>query len=55
MSSVSFLLRQSGIVVTLVFSVTATAILSDLWSKEWKTLLLSLQVGSARRLKTLYS
>jgi hypothetical protein len=37
---------QIGIVVTLAFSVTATAILSDLWSKEWKTLLLSLQVGS---------
>ncbi|XP_068172677.1 glycerophosphodiester phosphodiesterase domain-containing protein 5 isoform X2 [Antennarius striatus] len=36
--------HKSGIVVTLVFSVTATAILSDLWSKEWKTLLLSLQV-----------
>ncbi|TKS80536.1 Glycerophosphodiester phosphodiesterase domain-containing protein 5 [Collichthys lucidus] len=35
---------QTGIVVTLAFSVTATAILSDLWSKEWKTLLLSLQV-----------
>uniref|UniRef100_A0A3Q2DXY2 Glycerophosphodiester phosphodiesterase domain containing 4a n=2 Tax=Cyprinodon variegatus TaxID=28743 RepID=A0A3Q2DXY2_CYPVA len=30
--------------VTLVFSVTATGILSDLWSKEWKTLQLSLQV-----------
>uniref|UniRef100_A0A4W6CDV6 GP-PDE domain-containing protein n=1 Tax=Lates calcarifer TaxID=8187 RepID=A0A4W6CDV6_LATCA len=37
-------LCQTGIVVTLAFSVTATAILSDLWSKEWKTLLLSLQV-----------
>lgn len=36
---------QTGIVVTLVFSVTATGILSDLWSREWKTLLLSLQVG----------
>ncbi|XP_051255638.1 glycerophosphodiester phosphodiesterase domain-containing protein 5, partial [Dicentrarchus labrax] len=36
--------HKTGIVVTLVFSVTATAILSDLWSKEWKTLLLSLQV-----------
>ncbi|XP_071374522.1 glycerophosphodiester phosphodiesterase domain-containing protein 5-like, partial [Centroberyx affinis] len=36
--------HKIGIVVTLVFSVTATAILSDLWSKEWKTLLLSLQV-----------
>ncbi|XP_059931933.1 glycerophosphodiester phosphodiesterase domain-containing protein 5, partial [Gadus macrocephalus] len=36
--------HKIGIVVTLAFSVTATAILSDLWSKEWKTLLLSLQV-----------
>ncbi|KAJ3590949.1 hypothetical protein NHX12_008897, partial [Muraenolepis orangiensis] len=36
--------HKIGIVVALVFSVTATAILSDLWSKEWKTLLLSLQV-----------
>lgn len=38
---------QTGIVVTLAFSVTATAILSDLWSKEWKTLLLSLQVSQS--------
>ncbi|XP_029923336.1 glycerophosphodiester phosphodiesterase domain-containing protein 5-like [Myripristis murdjan] len=36
--------HKIGIVVTLVFSVAATAVLSDLWSKEWKTLLLSLQV-----------
>ncbi|KAF6732352.1 Glycerophosphodiester phosphodiesterase domain-containing protein 5 [Oryzias melastigma] len=36
--------HKTGIVVTLVFSVAATAVLSDLWSKEWKTLLLSLQV-----------
>ncbi|CAK6979859.1 LOW QUALITY PROTEIN: glycerophosphodiester phosphodiesterase domain-containing protein 5 [Scomber scombrus] len=36
--------HKTGIVLTLAFSVTATAILSDLWSKEWKTLLLSLQV-----------
>ncbi|KAJ4935312.1 hypothetical protein JOQ06_016848 [Pogonophryne albipinna] len=36
--------HKTGIVVALAFSVTATAILSDLWSKEWKTLLLSLQV-----------
>ncbi|XP_058490270.1 glycerophosphodiester phosphodiesterase domain-containing protein 5 isoform X2 [Solea solea] len=36
--------HKTGIVVTLAFSVIATAILSDLWSKEWKTLLLSLQV-----------
>lgn len=37
---------QTGIVVTLAFSVTVIAILSDLWGKEWKTLLLSLQVRS---------
>ncbi|XP_061574803.1 glycerophosphodiester phosphodiesterase domain-containing protein 5 isoform X1 [Cololabis saira] len=36
--------HKTGIMVTLAFSVTATAIMSDLWSKEWKTLLLSLQV-----------
>nr|XP_020499138.2 glycerophosphodiester phosphodiesterase domain-containing protein 5-like [Labrus bergylta] len=36
--------HKTGIVVTLAFSVIATAVLSDLWSKEWKTLLLSLQV-----------
>uniref|UniRef100_A0A8C5HMY9 Glycerophosphodiester phosphodiesterase domain-containing protein 5-like n=1 Tax=Gouania willdenowi TaxID=441366 RepID=A0A8C5HMY9_GOUWI len=36
--------HKTGIVVTLVFSVTATAVMSDLWSKEWKTLVLSLQV-----------
>ncbi|KAG9338695.1 hypothetical protein JZ751_025363 [Albula glossodonta] len=30
--------------VTLAFSISATAVLSDLWSKEWKTLLLSFQV-----------
>ncbi|XP_015241119.1 PREDICTED: glycerophosphodiester phosphodiesterase domain-containing protein 4 [Cyprinodon variegatus] len=36
--------HKTGIMVTLVFSVTATGILSDLWSKEWKTLQLSLQV-----------
>ncbi|KAM3874781.1 glycerophosphodiester phosphodiesterase domain-containing protein 5 [Diretmus argenteus] len=36
--------HKIGIVVTLVFSMAATAVLSDLWSKEWKTLLLSLQV-----------
>ncbi|KPP61075.1 hypothetical protein Z043_120869, partial [Scleropages formosus] len=33
-----------GILVTLTFSVSATAVLSDLWCKEWTTLLLSLQV-----------
>uniref|UniRef100_A0AAY5JXV4 GP-PDE domain-containing protein n=1 Tax=Esox lucius TaxID=8010 RepID=A0AAY5JXV4_ESOLU len=33
-----------GIVVTLAFSVSAMAVLSEVWSTEWKTLLLSLQV-----------
>ncbi|CAB1348883.1 unnamed protein product [Coregonus sp. 'balchen'] len=36
-----------GIVVTMAFSVSATAVLSEVWSKEWKTLLLSLQVGQS--------
>lgn len=36
--------HKIGIVVTLVFSICATAVLSDLWSKEWTTLVLSLQV-----------
>ncbi|XP_028818762.1 glycerophosphodiester phosphodiesterase domain-containing protein 5 isoform X2 [Denticeps clupeoides] len=36
--------HKIGILVTLAFSISATAVLSDLWSKEWKTLLLSLQV-----------
>uniref|UniRef100_A0A672GGF3 Glycerophosphodiester phosphodiesterase domain containing 4 n=1 Tax=Salarias fasciatus TaxID=181472 RepID=A0A672GGF3_SALFA len=31
-------------VVSLTFAVAATAVLSDLWSKEWTTLLLSFQV-----------
>lgn len=38
-----------GIVVTMAFSVSATAVLSEVWSKEWKTLLLSLQVGQSSR------
>ena len=37
-------LCQIGILVSLMFSIVATAVLSDLWSKEWKTLLLSFQV-----------
>ncbi|KAK1785160.1 hypothetical protein P4O66_018571, partial [Electrophorus voltai] len=37
--------HKIGILVTLTFSISATAVLSDLWSKEWKTLLLSFQVG----------
>ncbi|KAK2848265.1 hypothetical protein Q7C36_009947 [Tachysurus vachellii] len=36
--------HKIGILVTLAFSVSATAVLSDLWSKEWQTLLLSFQV-----------
>ncbi|XP_078028432.1 glycerophosphodiester phosphodiesterase domain-containing protein 5 [Epinephelus lanceolatus] len=36
--------HKIGILVSLTFSVVATAVLSDLWSKEWKTLLLSFQV-----------
>ncbi|KAM9333238.1 glycerophosphodiester phosphodiesterase domain-containing protein 5 isoform 2-T3 [Pholidichthys leucotaenia] len=32
------------IAVSLIFSGVATAVLSDLWSKEWKTLLLSFQI-----------
>ncbi|KAG9328631.1 hypothetical protein JZ751_012690 [Albula glossodonta] len=36
--------HKIGILVTLTFSVVATAVLSDLWSKEWSTLLLSFQV-----------
>ncbi|XP_046720663.1 glycerophosphodiester phosphodiesterase domain-containing protein 5 isoform X2 [Silurus meridionalis] len=36
--------HKIGILVTLTFSVSATAVLSDLWSKEWQTLLLSFQV-----------
>lgn len=35
---------QIGILVSLTFSIVATAVLSDLWSKEWTTLLLSFQV-----------
>ncbi|XP_076017530.1 glycerophosphodiester phosphodiesterase domain-containing protein 5-like [Genypterus blacodes] len=36
--------HKIGILVTLTFSIAATAALSDLWSKEWTTLLLSFQV-----------
>ncbi|XP_060942139.1 glycerophosphodiester phosphodiesterase domain-containing protein 5-like [Limanda limanda] len=36
--------HKIGILVSLLFSVLATAVLSKLWSKEWKTLLLSFQV-----------
>ncbi|MED6295193.1 hypothetical protein CHARACLAT_029125, partial [Characodon lateralis] len=33
-----------GILISLVFSIGATAVLSDLWGEEWTTLLLSFQV-----------
>ncbi|XP_031729965.1 glycerophosphodiester phosphodiesterase domain-containing protein 5-like [Anarrhichthys ocellatus] len=36
--------HKIGILVSLTFSIVATAVLSDLWSKEWTTLLLSFQV-----------
>ncbi|XP_056140214.1 glycerophosphodiester phosphodiesterase domain-containing protein 5-like [Lampris incognitus] len=36
--------HKIGILLTLILSITATAVLSDLWSKEWTTLLLSFQV-----------
>ncbi|AWO99708.1 putative glycerophosphodiester phosphodiesterase domain-containing protein 5-like [Scophthalmus maximus] len=36
--------HKVGILVSLTFSVAATAILSNLWSNEWTTLLLSFQV-----------
>ncbi|XP_070699360.1 glycerophosphodiester phosphodiesterase domain-containing protein 5-like [Pempheris klunzingeri] len=36
--------HKIGILVSLTFSIVATAVLSDLWSKEWKTLLLSFQM-----------
>ncbi|KAJ8280451.1 hypothetical protein GJAV_G00054720 [Gymnothorax javanicus] len=36
--------HKIGIVVTLIFSISAIAVLTDLWSDEWKTLLLSFQV-----------
>ncbi|XP_040005555.1 glycerophosphodiester phosphodiesterase domain-containing protein 5-like isoform X2 [Xiphias gladius] len=36
--------HKIGILVSLTFSVAATAVLSDLWNKEWTTLLLSFQV-----------
>ncbi|XP_066555412.1 glycerophosphodiester phosphodiesterase domain-containing protein 5 [Amia ocellicauda] len=36
--------HKIGILVTLTFTIGATAVLSDLWNKEWTTLLLSFQV-----------
>ncbi|KAK2828398.1 hypothetical protein Q5P01_019432 [Channa striata] len=36
--------HKIGILVSLTFSIVATSVLSDLWGKEWTTLLLSFQV-----------
>ncbi|XP_014862875.1 PREDICTED: glycerophosphodiester phosphodiesterase domain-containing protein 5-like [Poecilia mexicana] len=36
--------HKVGILISLIFSVAATAVLSDLWGEEWTTLLLSFQV-----------
>ncbi|XP_053702383.1 glycerophosphodiester phosphodiesterase domain-containing protein 5-like isoform X2 [Synchiropus splendidus] len=36
--------HKVGLLVTLLFSVVATAVLSALWSQEWTTLLLSFQI-----------
>ncbi|KAM6969961.1 glycerophosphodiester phosphodiesterase domain-containing protein 5 [Aplochiton taeniatus] len=36
--------HKIGILVSLTFSIVATAVLSDLWSNEWTTLLLSFQM-----------
>ncbi|XP_048839229.1 glycerophosphodiester phosphodiesterase domain-containing protein 5-like [Brienomyrus brachyistius] len=36
--------HKIGVLVTLTFAIVATAVLSDLWSGEWSTLLLSFQV-----------
>ncbi|XP_019903611.2 glycerophosphodiester phosphodiesterase domain-containing protein 5 isoform X2 [Esox lucius] len=36
--------HKIGILVSLIFSIVATAVLSDLWSKQWRTILLSFQV-----------
>ncbi|XP_068456543.1 glycerophosphodiester phosphodiesterase domain-containing protein 5-like isoform X2 [Clinocottus analis] len=36
--------HKIGILLSLTFSIAATAVLSDLWRKEWTTLLLSFQV-----------
>ncbi|XP_047463208.1 glycerophosphodiester phosphodiesterase domain-containing protein 5-like [Mugil cephalus] len=36
--------HKIGILVSLTFAIAATAVLSDLWSQEWTTLLLSFQV-----------
>ncbi|KAM4726324.1 glycerophosphodiester phosphodiesterase domain-containing protein 5-like isoform 1-T3 [Anableps anableps] len=36
--------HKVGILISLIFSIGATAVLSDLWGEEWTTLLLSFQV-----------
>ncbi|KAL0973107.1 hypothetical protein UPYG_G00199050 [Umbra pygmaea] len=36
--------HKMGMVVTLAFSISATAVLSEVWSTQWRTLILSLQV-----------
>ncbi|XP_015243372.1 PREDICTED: glycerophosphodiester phosphodiesterase domain-containing protein 5-like [Cyprinodon variegatus] len=36
--------HKVGILICLIFSIVATAVLSDLWGEEWTTLLLSFQV-----------
>ncbi|XP_022074701.2 glycerophosphodiester phosphodiesterase domain-containing protein 5-like [Acanthochromis polyacanthus] len=38
--------HKIGILVSLMFSIAATAVLSDLWSEEWTTLLLSFQISA---------
>ncbi|XP_036444600.1 glycerophosphodiester phosphodiesterase domain-containing protein 5 isoform X2 [Colossoma macropomum] len=36
--------HKIGILVTLIFSIAATAVLSDLWNEKWETVLLSFQM-----------
>uniref|UniRef100_A0A3P8WBK9 Glycerophosphodiester phosphodiesterase domain-containing protein 5-like n=1 Tax=Cynoglossus semilaevis TaxID=244447 RepID=A0A3P8WBK9_CYNSE len=36
--------HKVGVLVTLTFSIVATAVLTDLWGEEWETLLLSFQI-----------
>lgn len=47
-----FVFEKIGVLVTLTFAIVATAVLSDLWSGEWSTLLLSFQVGQLHGLVT---
>ncbi|KAL7844247.1 hypothetical protein SRHO_G00227860 [Serrasalmus rhombeus] len=37
--------HKIGILVTLIFSIAATAVLSDLWNEKWETVLLSFQLA----------